>query len=632
MKCANTTRGTFLGFVNTNNPKPKCAVIWDAPLSRNVNRGTRRRGVDAKNVCKPCKESGDISGDHGVAETCKSAVNEQVESNETNRSSQLCNHSCTTPDNVFCRQHSAHADIETCRPGFDEVESAEAEHRAHADIETCRPGIDEVESAEAEHLCEPCSDRSNNVSGKELLAQAENDYTDRLEKEIKLGDLILDRCQDDFSAKPVWMVVTQTAHRGACCVAENIHRIDKDPEPFRISLTPALFGKRGVTNTPDHTRQTECWEVKLVKDAKSVTNIFLNGFKVICRDNYHECMVSCRKYKGTLRSRYCRMRLPRRPMEKTCFSQLYVPRDDVCNFVSITPNRETLLVARPLKEIEGNSRCDDYWDAHNTDVLCPADERALVLDLSRLSGKRAIGAMSELLREQLVPALMRGFLRALPSTETLTTLTTVFQERPFGFKVSAPSNGDFVTVSEVEPESVAAKAGVMKGMKVIKVQTICVRAQPLKIVQKAIDELPDRDAKITFEEALSPVIQSPGVYHVKHRSMITAALLVSNIESFLGHMHVYNDSRLAETSPIMASFLNCNTNLQLVGSLTSAMAILQYLSGYLSKNPVELCNFLTCIIAGRRRCKLYKSIADDAGTKHRNAKFMAQKVSVIKRK
>ena len=56
------------------------------------------------------------------------------------------------------------------------------------------------------------------------------------------------------------------------------------------------------------------------------------------------------------------------------------------------------------------------------------------------------------------------------------------------------------------------------------------------------------------------------------------------------------------------------------------MAILQYLSGYLSKNPVELCNFIICIIAARRRCKKYASTADDADSECRNAKFLGQKV------
>ena len=126
-----------------------------------------------------------------------------------------------------------------------------------------------------------------------------------------------------------------------------------------------------------------------------------------------------------------------------------------------------------------------------------------------------------------------------------------------------------------------------------------------------------------------PDIQGPGVYHVRHNSMAVAAMIVGHIETFLGHTHQYEDPRMAETNPLLASLLNCNTNVQLVGSLSAAMSVLQYLSGYLSKNPIELCNFVSCIIAARRRCKRYDSIADDAGTEDRNAKFLAQKVWYI---
>ena len=446
---------------------------------------------------------------------------------------------------------------------------------------------------------------------------------------IKVGDLIYDRCHSDTSARPVWMVVTQSAHRGADCIAKNEHLIDKEPEPLRISLAPAFIGKWGVTNKPDPRKTIECWDVKLVKDAKSVTNIFINGFKVMCRDNYHECLVSCRKYKGTLKARYCRMRLPRRPMEKTCFSQLYVPDDTVCDFVAITPNREKLFVSRPLKDIQNDNRCEDYWNANNTDVLCSPDERALVLDLARLSGKRAMNSMPELMREQLVPTLMRRFLRRLPATESLTAIDVVFRKRPFGFQLGAPCSDGYVTVAEVEFGSLAAKAGVLKGMELIKIQAVCVRGRTLEEVQETIKiskQLPDLGIQMTFRKPSLPTIQAPGVYHVKHRSVITAGFLVSHIESFLGYTHVYNDGRMAETSPILASLLNCNTNVQLIGSVTIAMAILQYLSGYFSKNPVELCNFLSCVIAARRQYKRYKSTADDAGSKSRNAKFMAQKV------
>jgi hypothetical protein len=145
------------------------------------------------------------------------------------------------------------------------------------------------------------------------------------------------------------------------------------------------------------------------------------------------------------------------------------------------------------------------------------------------------------------------------------------------------------------------------------------------IVRKLLKSTETRSSVFKFELP-RPDTQPPGIYHVKHDSMVTASIIVGHIETFLDHTHKYEDPRMAETNPLLASLMNCNTNVQLVGSLSSAMSVLQYLSGYLSKNPIELCNFITCIIAARRRCKRYSSTADDAGTQDRNAKFLAQKV------
>lgn len=578
IKCKNGHRGVFLGFVNTSKTKAKCAVLWDqdaskvkhTTLSGNHSSRDQRGRADAENVSQPCKQS----CMHPALDACDQQFCQDVESGHKTHLFQPHCHSCTTDvDSKFQKKMVR------------EVESDDTKSR----------------------------DAAANI----------------VDATIKVGDLIYDRCHSDTSARPVWMVVTQSAHRGADCIAKNEHLIGEGLEPLRISLAPALVGKCGVTNKPHPRKKPECWDVKLVKDAKSVTNIFINGFRVMCRDNYHECLVSCRKYKGTLKARYCRMRLPRRPMEKTCFSQLYVPDDTVCGFVATTPNREKIFVSRPLKNIQNANHCEDYWNTHNTDVLCSPDERALVLDLARLSGKRAMNSMPELMREQLVPTLMRRLLRRLPATESLTTIDVVFRKQPFGFQLGAPSSDGYVTVAEVESGSQAAKAGVLNGMELIKIQAVSVDGRTLEEVQKTIEiseQLPDLGVQMTFRKVSLPPIQEPGVYHVKHRSAITAAFLVSHIESFLGYTHVYNDGRMAETSPIVASFLDCNTNVQLIGSVTVAMAILQYLSGYLSKNPVALCNLLSCIIAARRQCNRYKSTADDAGSKKRNAKFMAQKV------
>ena len=628
IRCANGQRGVFLGFVNVSkSTKLKCAVLWDSDVSRAMASNNNRSGYEqgfanAAKKIEPCKQN----CAHDPPETIDAPFCQEVESANVAKSFRPYFHSCGLDTDGKSQKYLAPEAVKNKCTKCPINAAPEA-----ADRDSCQ----KLASANVDKIFRPHCHSCDVDADGDLQEQKSNcrsrDKRDKiLVPEIEIGDLIYDRCHDDSSARPKWMVVTQSAHRGAGCNAKNAHHLpDEGTEPLRITLAPALFGKLGVTNKPDPSKQPECWEVKLVKDAKTVTNIFINGYEVMCRDNYHVCLLSCRKFKGTLRARYCRMRLPRRPMEYTCFSQLYIPNDTVCNFVSLTPNREKLFVARPRKEIQQNVGGEDYWNVENNDVLASPDERALVLDLARLSGTRAMNSMPELMREQLVPTLMSRLLRRLPATEILTTVDVHFQKRPFGFVIGAASDNDYTTVSAVESGSLAAKAGVLKGMELIKVQEVCVRGRSLEEVQKSIKQLPDRDVKMTFRNPRLPTIQEPGVYNVKHRSAIIAGLVVSHIESFLGYTHTYNDDRMAETSPILASLLNCNTNVQLIGSVTSAMAILQYLSGYLSKNPVELCNFLSCIIAARRQYKLYKSTAEDAGTQNRNAKFMAQKVIII---
>jgi hypothetical protein len=197
--------------------------------------------------------------------------------------------------------------------------------------------------------------------------------------------------------------------------------------------------------------------------------------------------------------------------------------------------------------------------------------------------------------------------------------------KPFGFTFGPGKNNRSIVLTEVHMGSAAAKAGLTVGMCLVSLNEVNVRDLQSTIVRKLLKTTDPRSIVLKFELP-PPDTQPPGIYHVKHDSMVIASMIVGHIETFLDHTHEYEDPKMAETNPLLASLLNCNTNVQLVGSLSSAMSVLQYLSGYLSKNPIELCNFITCIIAARRRCKRYTSTAEDAGTQDRNAKFLAQKV------
>jgi len=184
-----------------------------------------------------------------------------------------------------------------------------------------------------------------------------------------------------------------------------------------------------------------------------------------------------------------------------------------------------------------------------------------------------------------------------------------------------------IAITAVKSGSAAAKAGLVAGMHLVSVNGVGTKNVDSDTIRIVL-----REAAVPISlkfEFQVPATKTPGIYHVRHESMVVAAAVVGHIESFLGYAHAYEDNRIAETNVVLASLLRCNTNVQPVGSLSAAMSVLQYLSGYLSKNPIELCNFVSCIIAARRRCKTSKSTAEDAGTCDRNAKFLAQKVRSI---
>ena len=455
----------------------------------------------------------------------------------------------------------------------------------------------------------------------------------KVESMIRIGDLVYDRDEDGLPAKPRWMVVTQGPHRRSCCVAKCTHcaqgtpgEKDYDTDPLCATLAPALITSTGVTNKPDPKQDTyECWTITPVQHCKTITNMLEHGYRVMCRDNYHVCLVSCRKYRKKLRALYCRMRMPRRPMESTSLSQLHVPQvnsERVVTIASAIQNNTGVSSVRPIPNIEDNVARNSYWDKDNTEVTLRPDNRALVVDLARFTGTRA---MDRRVRECVVPAIMARLLALLPSTEARPIIDTTFKTKPFGFTFGPGKNDRSIVLTRINAKSAATKAGLTVGMRLVSVNEVNVRDSHSGIVRKLLKSTETRSSVFKFELP-RPDTQPPGIYHVKHDSMVTASIIVGHIETFLDHTHKYEDPRMAETNPLLASLMNCNTNVQLVGSLSSAMSVLQYLSGYLSKNPIELCNFITCIIAARRRCKRYSSTADDAGTQDRNAKFLAQKV------
>jgi hypothetical protein len=247
----------------------------------------------------------------------------------------------------------------------------------------------------------------------------------KVESMIRIGDLVYDRDEDGLPAKPRWMVVTQGPHRRSCCVAKCTHcaqgtpgEKDYDPDPLCATLAPALITSTGVTNKPDPKQDTyECWTITPVQHCKTITNMLEHGYRVMCRDNYHVCLVSCRKYRKKLRALYCRMRMPRRPMESTSLSQLHVPQvnsERVVTIASAIQNNTGVSSVRPIPNIEDNVARNSYWDKDNTEVTLRPDNRALVVDLARFTGTRA---MDRRVRECVVPAIMARLLALLPSTE-----------------------------------------------------------------------------------------------------------------------------------------------------------------------------------------------------------------------
>ena len=88
----------------------------------------------------------------------------------------------------------------------------------------------------------------------------------------------------------------------------------------------------------------------------------------------------------------------------------------------------------------------------------------------------------------------------------------------------------------------------------------------------------------------------------------------------------YDDCYQCETNVLLSFILKCNTNAIALGSKISAANAMFYLAGYLSKNPIKPAHWVTCVTAARKAAAKFGSKAEDAGTLHRNALFLLQKI------
>ena len=624
-KKSNGMPGKFFGYCNSS--KTKCFVLWNAPRG---NKGTAPRG---NNECSP-------------GTRCDNYINKcKLQKNKQFRADADCTHSTERNQRIFSANKEDTEHVKT--------DGDRNKRTAPRGINECCPGtrcdtyinkykLEKNKQFRVDADCTHSTEHNQRIfsANKEDTEHVKTDgdgdkeqyHLSNLLEKIQAGDMIYDRSETEPQCAK-WFVITQASHYRDDCKDCNEHTERKDEngkiikDPACVALTPALITSAGITNTPDPNQKSECWYIDIAQEHKKVSNIFEAGYTVMCRDNYHVCLISCRKYKKKIRALYCRMRMPRRPMEHTRISQLCVPKKHPEAMISTTiasaigANGDT-CISRPQLEIQQNKAQDDYWQDGNKDVLAAPDNRALVVDLARLTGERA---MHDKIRAQVVPNIFARILAMLPDTTPQETIQTTFESRPFGFTYTPSEDNCSVILKRVKKQSAAAKAGLTEGMRLISVNGVNVADMKAELVRDILRNIDSVKTVLKFQLA-APVTQLPGMFHVKHPSVLVAAGMVGHIESFLGHTHEYEDPRMAESNAVLAALLKCNTNVQPVGSLSSAMSVLQYLSGYLSKNPVELCNFVTCIITARRHCKRYKSTAEDEGSTSRNAKFLGQKV------
>ena len=86
------------------------------------------------------------------------------------------------------------------------------------------------------------------------------------------------------------------------------------------------------------------------------------------------------------------------------------------------------------------------------------------------------------------------------------------------------------------------------------------------------------------------------------------------------------EQSMCESNPLTTVLLRCNTSIQPTVAPTQARNAVFYSSKYCSKNPYKLSSTLSLLYSAQLALRQYGSIAQDAGTMSRNAKFLLQKV------
>lgn len=90
--------------------------------------------------------------------------------------------------------------------------------------------------------------------------------------------------------------------------------------------------------------------------------------------------------------------------------------------------------------------------------------------------------------------------------------------------------------------------------------------------------------------------------------------------------HSADDQMLVEFNELLSGLLNCNTAPYLLGSGRDAISQVYYLVKYTSKNNFELGECLGILRAAKLNADRTPSIAEDSGTKERNAMYLLSKV------
>ena len=86
------------------------------------------------------------------------------------------------------------------------------------------------------------------------------------------------------------------------------------------------------------------------------------------------------------------------------------------------------------------------------------------------------------------------------------------------------------------------------------------------------------------------------------------------------------EQSMCESNPLTTVLLRCNTSIQPTIAPTQARNAVFYSSKYCSKNPYKLSSTLSYLYTAQLALRQYGSVAQDAGTMTRNAKYLMQKV------